>query len=167
MVFSYSYRVVHHNQIRTFSSPPEETLSPWAVTPCLHCSQEQLCLRHKCCCLVTQSCSDLCDPMGCSPPGSSVRGILPARIPEPVAISSFRGSSRAKHWIHISCLEVVCPYLLYKNRCFPPYIRCQKFHREIVARLWQLQEPPPLVFSSFPALIFPNFLTYFCLSLQI
>ena len=30
--------------------------------------------------LVTQSCLTLCDPMDCSPPGSSVYGILQARI---------------------------------------------------------------------------------------
>ena len=28
----------------------------------------------------TQSCPTLCDPMDCSPPGSSVHGILQARI---------------------------------------------------------------------------------------
>ena len=33
-----------------------------------------------------QSCPALCDPMGCSPPGSSVRGILQARILEWVAM---------------------------------------------------------------------------------
>ena len=39
------------------------------------------------CLLVTQSCPDLCDPMDCSPPGSSVHGILQARrILEWVAI---------------------------------------------------------------------------------
>ena len=32
--------------------------------------------------------SDSCDPMNCSPPGSSVHGILQARILEWVAISS-------------------------------------------------------------------------------
>ena len=36
--------------------------------------------------LVTQSCPPLCDPMDCSPPGSSVNGILQARILEWVAI---------------------------------------------------------------------------------
>ena len=36
---------------------------------------------------VTQSCLTLCDPMGCSPPGSSARGIFQARILEWVAIS--------------------------------------------------------------------------------
>ena len=35
-----------------------------------------------------QSCSTLCDPKDCSPPGSSVHGILQARLPEWVAIPS-------------------------------------------------------------------------------
>ena len=35
-----------------------------------------------------QSCLTLCDPMDCSPPGSSVHGILQARILEWVAIPS-------------------------------------------------------------------------------
>ena len=41
--------------------------------------------------LVTQSCPTLCDPMGCSLPGSSVHGILQARILEWVAIPFYRG----------------------------------------------------------------------------
>ena len=36
-----------------------------------------------------QSCPTLCDPVDCSPPGSSVHGILQARIQEWVAISSY------------------------------------------------------------------------------
>ena len=36
---------------------------------------------------VTQSCLTLCDPVDCSLPGSSVHGILQARIVEWVAIS--------------------------------------------------------------------------------
>ena len=39
------------------------------------------------CCLVTKLCLILCDPMDCSIPGSSVRGISQARILEWVAIS--------------------------------------------------------------------------------
>ena len=46
--------------------------------------------------LVTESCLTLCDPMGCSPPGSSVHGILQARILEWVAISFSRGSSQSR-----------------------------------------------------------------------
>ena len=39
------------------------------------------------------SCVQLCDPMGCSPPGSSLQGILQARILEWAAIFFSRGSS--------------------------------------------------------------------------
>ena len=39
-----------------------------------------------------QSCPTLCEPMDCSPPGSSVHGILQTRILERVAMSSSRGS---------------------------------------------------------------------------
>ena len=43
--------------------------------------------------LVIQLCGILCDPVDCSPPGSSVHGILQARILEWVAVSSSGGSS--------------------------------------------------------------------------
>ena len=39
---------------------------------------------------VAQSCPTLCDPVDCSPPGSSVHGILQARILEWVALSFSR-----------------------------------------------------------------------------
>ena len=41
---------------------------------------------------VTQSCLTLCDPMDCSLPGSSVHGILQARVLEWGAIAFSRGS---------------------------------------------------------------------------
>ena len=44
-----------------------------------------------CACSVTKSRLTLCDPTGCSPPGSSVHGIFQARILEWVAISTFQG----------------------------------------------------------------------------
>ena len=40
----------------------------------------------------------------CSPPGSSVHGILQARILQRVAISFSRGSSQSRDWTHISCI---------------------------------------------------------------
>ena len=49
-----------------------------------------VCIRAK----SLQLCLTLCDPMDCSQPGSSVHGILQARILEWVAISSSRGSSQ-------------------------------------------------------------------------
>ena len=42
---------------------------------------------------LSQSCPTLCDPMDCSLPGSTVRGILQARTLEWVAMPSSRGSS--------------------------------------------------------------------------
>ena len=42
---------------------------------------------------VDQSCPTLCHPVDCSPPGSSVHGILQARILEWAAIHFSRGSS--------------------------------------------------------------------------
>ena len=48
---------------------------------------------HVCVCvLVAQSCPTLCDPLDCSPPGSSVHGILQARILEWVAIPFSKGN---------------------------------------------------------------------------
>ena len=43
-----------------------------------------------CCDKSPQSCLTLCDPVDCSPPGSSVHGILQVRIPEWVAVSFSR-----------------------------------------------------------------------------
>ena len=48
--------------------------------------------------LVVQSCPTLCDPMDCSPPGSSVHGTLQARILKWVAIPFSRLSSWPRHW---------------------------------------------------------------------
>ena len=51
-----------------------------------------------------QLCPSLRDPMDYSPAGSSVHGILQARILGWVAISSSRGSSPPRNQIHISCI---------------------------------------------------------------
>ena len=51
-----------------------------------------------------QSGLTLSDPMDCSPPGSSVHGILSERILEWATISVSRGSSPARDQIHVSCI---------------------------------------------------------------
>ena len=53
---------------------------------------------------VTQSCPTLCDTMDCSPPGSSIHGILQARILEWVAVSFSRGSSWPRNQTRVSCI---------------------------------------------------------------
>ena len=55
------------------------------------------------CVLITQYCLTLCDPMNCSPPESSVHGILQARILEWVAIPFSRGSSRPRDLTQVCC----------------------------------------------------------------
>ena len=54
---------------------------------------------------VAQSCPTLRDPLDCSPPGSSVHGILQARILEWVAISFSRGSSQPRDQTQVSCIR--------------------------------------------------------------
>ena len=54
--------------------------------------------------LVAKSCLTLCSPMNHSLPGSSVHGILQARIPEWVAISFPRGSSQLRDQTQVSCI---------------------------------------------------------------
>ena len=49
-----------------------------------------------------QLCPALCNPINCSPPGSSVHGILQARILEWVAMPSSRGSSQPREWTCVS-----------------------------------------------------------------
>ena len=57
------------------------------------------------CVLVTQSCPTLCNPMDSSPPGSSVHGILQARILEWIITIPFsRGSSQPRDQTQISCI---------------------------------------------------------------
>ena len=55
--------------------------------------------------LAAKSCPTLCNPMDCSPPGSSVYGILQARILEWVAMHSSRGSSRPRDQTGVSCMS--------------------------------------------------------------
>ena len=67
-------------------------------------------------------------PMECSPPGSSVHGILQARILEWVAIPYSRGSSRPRDWTRsISYVSCVGRWVLY-NWC---YLGCPFFGSNI------------------------------------
>ena len=53
---------------------------------------------------VAQLCPTLCGPVGCSLPGSSVRGILQARMLELVTISFSRGTSWPRDRTLVSCI---------------------------------------------------------------
>ena len=54
--------------------------------------------------LRAQLCPTLCGPMDCSPPGSSVHGVLQARTLERVAISYSRGSFWPREPTWVSCI---------------------------------------------------------------
>ena len=54
-----------------------------------------------------QSCPTFCNPMDCSPPGSSVHWILQARILEWVAMPSSRGPSQPRDQTHISYVSCI------------------------------------------------------------
>ena len=56
--------------------------------------------------LVAQSCPILCHPMDCSPPGSSVLGILQARTLEWVSMPSSRGSSPSRDQTWVFCIAL-------------------------------------------------------------
>ena len=53
-------------------------------------------------CVTHSLCLTLCDPMDCSPPGSSVHEILQAIILEQATIPFFRGSSWPRDWTQLS-----------------------------------------------------------------
>ena len=63
------------------------------------------CLVLACLCATSlQSCPTLCDPMNCSPPVSSIHGILQARMLESVSMLYFWGSSQHLDQTCISCI---------------------------------------------------------------
>ena len=55
-------------------------------------------------CLAAQSSLTLCNPVDYSLPGSSIHGILQARILEWVAIPFSRGSSQPRDQTQVSCI---------------------------------------------------------------
>ena len=65
-----------------------------------------------CVCMCTQR-PTVCEPMDCSPPGSSVHGILWARMLERVAIPFCRGSSQPRSWTCVSFVFCIGRQILY------------------------------------------------------
>ena len=82
------------------------------------------------CVCVPQSSPILCYPMDCTPPGSSVHGILQARILEWVAISFSTRSSQTRDWTSVFCIGW---QILY-------HLSHQGSPRETFVMLWAEQE---------------------------
>ena len=81
----------------------------WQIQPTF---KIQFLLNHE----VAQSCPILCNPMDCSLPGSSVHGILQARMLEWVAIPFYRGPSQPR--------EILC---YFGSNVLVPSQKRQKF----------------------------------------
>ena len=92
-------RVLGRALFLTCRQQPSLPVFTWPFSACIHCF----------CCSVAKSCLSLCDPMDCSPPGSSVHEILQARILEWVAIPFSRGSSqpRDQTWVYLHCRQIL------------------------------------------------------------
>ena len=101
-------------------------------TPFIHSLIHSLMPSTNCCgggVLVNKLYPTLCNPVGYSPPGSSLCGISQARIPEWVAISFFRGSSQPRDWtlspalaggfftMELPVQQMVPKHLLWAGRC--------------------------------------------------
>ena len=84
-------------------------------------------------CLVPQSCLTLCGPMDCSPPDSSVHGILQARILECVAMPSSRGSSQPKDRTQVS--YIAGRFFNHLNHQGSPSSVCWKANVEAPVRI--------------------------------
>ena len=74
----------------------EELIICWRSQRVKERNCRKLCTLLSCCCSVSKLCPTLCNPMDCSPPGSSVHGILQARILEWVAVPFSRWSSQPR-----------------------------------------------------------------------
>ena len=72
-------------------------------------TQSHVCMHAK----LIQLCLTLCDSNDCSLPGSSVCGILQARILEWVAMHFSRGSSQPRGQTRIFCVSYIGRHVLY------------------------------------------------------
>ena len=108
-MFTHTCALIHQrlekekgNKCFSFFYLPIVQLSLLPIHPC---GQEEMVAANRLlhilwgpnCCSVAKSCPTLCDSIDCSPPGSSVHGILQSRIVEWVAISFSRGSNKRSY----------------------------------------------------------------------
>ena len=105
-----------------------------------------------CMCEVAQSCPTLCDPVDCSLPGSSLHGILQARILEWVAISFSRGSSQPRNGTWVSrivgrCFNLwatIIDYMTHPSVRWQVWLRLTiKGQKWTVARFLEISSPYP------------------------
>ena len=74
----------------------------------------------------------LCNHTDCSPPGSSIHGILPARILEWIVISSSRGYSWPRDQTHVSWVSCIVGRFFTEQPGRPLKKRLKIMRREVV-----------------------------------
>ena len=98
-----------------------------------------------CCARLFHLCPTLCNPMDCSPSGSSVHGIFQARILEGIALPSSRESSWPRDCTHVFC----SPALQADSSSTEPLGKPWISHRyTYVPSHMNLLPPPPLFHPS-------------------
>ena len=106
------------------------------------------------CVLSHFSCVQLCDAMNCSPPGSSVRRILQARMLEQVAISFSSRSFQPRDWISVSYVSYVSFFITRTTWETPNLINqdktllCSLAHPIMSSKPQQLRWNPNLICQS-------------------
>ena len=111
-ICNYNMKVKEKNEL--FSTFNSQIIESWFWLPSYARSEEVKWSE------VAQSCPTLCDPTDCSLPGSSLHGILQARVLEWVATSFSRGSSLPRDRTWVSSIPGRC-FNLWAAREAGPY----------------------------------------------
>ena len=98
------------DSVRPQRRQPTRLLHPWdspGKNTGVGCHFLLQCVKVKSECEVTQSCPTLCDPMDCSLPGSSIRGISRQEYWSGVPLPSPRSMARKLQFFNISLKQII------------------------------------------------------------
>ena len=96
-LYSYSFKLWNY-KLRQLHTSVYQYLLRWSIKILIWMKSACLKLKQYVCVLDAHSCPTLYHSMNCNPPGSSVHGVLQARILEWEAVPFSRGSSRPRDW---------------------------------------------------------------------
>ena len=98
-----------------------------------------------CACSVTQSYLTLRTHVACSPPGSSVIGILQARVLAWVPMPSSKGSSQPRNWTHVSVSPALAGRFLTTRATWEAH----KTSQRLICQIDSLEKVPLFVYVTF------------------
>ena len=97
--------------VRPHRRQPTKLRRPWdspGENTAVGCHFLLQCMKEKSESEVVQLCPTLCDPMGCSLPGSSIHGICQARVLEWATIAFSSDHGKSPHFCSLSILFNLC-----------------------------------------------------------